>query len=357
MAFTSQRCEPNFFGNLHLEGEKRTSLFTDLSGGHDDDSLLLGIAAGLLDKILTHQKVSKIVVGTLIDKYLHYFPEDRKISSNVNAQERLQQLTQHVRIGKLTQKIAYTLEQMGFEELRKNPNDYPEVFCNGQLSPDALTLNKGRSFMTALTAALSLPLEIQIVERDKPLFKRECYNTEQQSPYSVVLQSQDGYYRPRLVSNVFNSAQVPPLSQLHQQRMDNQSTHSHKFLSEMSIAPTENERLIALFEEVYRPLFAMVVAGELNIEHLKEIYAKSTTPCNDALSKSQPIRSNIFDKVVASQNNFYKVPLEPQKAQFAIYLVYSIAKAVSFGQMLGEQVFNLANDLQTTGTASPKIKH
>lgn len=344
MALTSQSYEHSFFGTPTIDGLHKQSVFIDL-GDHNGDSLLRGIAAGLLDKILKKQKVDHSVINELMTHYLAIFPEDRRISNKVNATERLQQLIQHTRPGKLIQKLAYTLGQIVAQEFSKN-EEYAHLIVNGELTPTALTHDEGWGAITALATVLpELSLEFQIVEPNKPLFKRVSFNTTKQNPNSVVLQSQSGYYRPRLASSLFTSVVLLPVSELNRTVVGNVAPlYSHPEV--VMVAPTEQERVVSMFEDMYRPLFAMVVAQELDVGALREIYAKSTTKSSENLF--QRFHSGIFDRVVSTQsglvgNNF------SSDEQFAKYLVYSISKAVSFGQMDKEVVFSLVDTVQAAG--------
>ena len=342
MAFLSQ----NFFTHQN-DGLIREVIL------NKKDSLLLALAAGLLDKFLTKQEIDKVVINTLMEWYLNCFPDDRRISTHVNAIERFYQLTHHIRIGKLTQKIAYTLEKIVLDELERNAENYPELYAKGQLSQSAVMQDNGLVLITALSAALKqLPIEVLIVERNKPLFKRVCFNTEQLNPHSVVLQSQNGYYRPRIKSHLLTTAQILPLSQLHQDKMANDSLDSNTFDNTVS---NEQEQVVSMFKEVYCRLFAMVVAGELSIDALKEIYVKSTTIRKE--NPSQNVHADLFDNVVAAQSGFYKLPLDEQKEPFAKHLIYSIAKAVSLDGIKEDDVFNLVDKMQMPRDTTRKMAH
>lgn len=347
MASLSQR-NARFFSNPNLDGVHNRSVFVDL-GDENGDSLLRGIAAGILDK----QNLDVSVINTVMAHYLVRFPEDRKISNCVNAKERLQQLALHTRPGKLIQKIAYTLGKIIVDEFSQNES-YIDLVDNGELSTTAILHDEGWSAITALARALpKLPIEILVVEPNRPLFKRVSFNTEKQNPNSVVLQLQSGYYRTRLASNLFTSVVLLPVSELNQNVARQTVAQLRHHSESITVAPTEQERLVSVFEDVYRRLLAMVVAGELGVEALKEIYAKSTTGLGEDLS--QRFGQGIFDRVVAAHGG-YTVPSQGQDVQFARHLVYSISKAISFGQMDKDGVFGLVDAVQTEGVRVPSLR-
>jgi hypothetical protein len=317
-------------------------------GDQDGDSLLRSIAAGLLDKMLKQGNLDKSVVRELITRYLARFPEDRKISTNANPIERLQQLLQHIRLGKLTQRIAYVLGQIIAEEFSKN-EEYAHLVVNGELVKTAITEDGGWDAIIALSTALpQLPLEVQIIEPNKTLFKRATFNTAKQNPNSVVLQVNNGYYQPRLGSSTFNSIVLLPVSGLNGVESSTES-------STLPIASTEEECMVSTFEEVYRPLCAMVAAGELDVRALTEIYVKSTAETCETSSRKR-FRADIFDGVVATQNNALPRNRLPSDgpAQFAKYLAYSISKAVGFGEMNKDEVFSLVDAKQSTGVGASR---
>lgn len=337
MAFTSQ----SFFSNPPFNGASKPSVFVDL-GDHNGDSLLRGIAAGILDKILRKEYVHPSVISEVVTRYLARFPEDRKISTKVNPTERLQQLTRHLRLGQLTQKVAYVLGQIIADEFSKN-DEYAHLVVNGDLSPSAIIDDEGLDAIIALSTALpNLPLEILMVEPNKPLFKRASFNTTKQNPNSIVLQANNGYYQPRLGSNAFDSVVLLPISKL------NHVVDSKETPSSNTIALTEQERAISAFEEVYRPLCAMVTAGELDANDLTEIYVKSTTE-NSTSASRQRFRADIFEGVIAAESGLHRNSLSSGPVQFAKYLAGTISKAVGLGQIKKDDVFNLIDAAQTTG--------
>ncbi len=348
MACASQRYEHSFFNNPSSDVQRKQSVFIDL-GDEDGDSLLRGIAAGLLDKILKKQKVAVPVVEKIMKLYLVRFPEDRRISTKVSATERLQQLVQHTRLGKLTQRVAYILGQMIAKEFSEN-EEYSRLVFNGELTSTAITHDEGWGAITALSSALpELPLEFQIVEADKPLFKRVSFNTTtKQNPDSVVMQLQDGYCRPRLASSVFTSVVLLPVSKLSRVVED---SNLASFSDVNTAAPTELELVVSTFEEVYRPLCAMVVAGELSADDLRDIYAQNATQRSVSASQ-QRFRPNIFDGVVSAQSG--NASSSQGQMQFAKYLAYSISKAVSLGEMDKTAIFNLVDAVQATGVSAQR---
>lgn len=337
MAVTSQR----FFTNPPFNGVIKPSVFVDL-GDHNGDSLLRGIAAGIVDKMLRKEHVSSSVINEVVTRYLARFPEDRKISTKVNPTERLQQLTRHLRLGQLTQKIAYILGQIIADEFSKN-EEYAHLVVNGDLSPSAIIDEEGLDAIIALSTALpDLPLEILIVEPNKPLFKRASFNTTKQNPDSIVLQENNGYYQPRLVSNAFDAVVLLPVSKL------NHVADSKETQSNNTITITEQERAISAFEDVYRPLCAMVTAGELDADDLTEIYVKSTTENSKSASR-QRFRADIFEGVIAAESGLHRNNLSSGPVQFAKYLAGTISKAVGLGQINKDDVFNLVDAAQKTG--------
>jgi hypothetical protein len=329
-----------FFSHPTLVSLSNRSVFIDL-GDHNGDSLLRGIAGGILDK----KKIDVSVINTLMSYYLARFPEERKILNSVSAAERLKQLALHTRPGKLIQKIAYTLGKIVADEFSHN-DAYADLIINGELTAAAITHDGGWSAITALSKALPmLPIEVLVVEPNKPLFKRVSFNTEKQNPNSVVLQMQNGYYRPRLASSVFSTAVLLPVSELNQIVEASSVSQVGDSSDGITVALTEQEHLVAVFEDVYRRLFAMVVAGELDVDALKNIYAKSTTERSDNLS--QRFGQGIFDGVVAAHGGLHTS--QGQDALFAGHLVYSISKAISFGQMDKDGVFGLVDAVQSEG--------
>lgn len=322
-----------FFGDTTVENHQKT-VFIDF-GDHNGDSLLRSIAAAILYKIAAGQPLDKKVLHVLMSSYLKCFPLDKAISVNVTEVERIQQLLRHERIGKLIQKVAFTLEHLIFNEIKDLPS-YADLFIDGQLTSTAITHDHGLTIMTILAGILKgLPFEIQVVERNKPLFNRICFNTEKQNPHSVVLQSDRGHYRARIGSNYFGSAVVPAVSLLHQ---NNNAQAQLPHLSENANLVTEEEKLVEAFEAVYRPLFSMLVASELSANDLIEIYQRTSKSVG---SNNKRFSQSIFDKVITSQSRLDSIndPSERKNREFGEYIIYNIAQAVSFGQMCKDEVF------------------
>ena len=160
------------------------------------------------------------------------------------------------------------------------------MVVNGELTSTAIH-DECWGAITALSRVLpELPLEFQVVEADKPLFKRVSFNTTKQNPDSVILQLQEGYCRPRLASSVFTSVVLLPVSKLNRTV---EHSHAASLSDANTVVPTEQELVVSTFEDVYRPLCAMVVAGELSADDLRDIYAQSATQRTENLDRKSVV--------------------------------------------------------------------
>lgn len=331
----------------------RSAEFIDVGGNRD--SLFRSVAAAVIDNFLTRpRKQNNEFLSKLLSAYYLYFPQYRSsMPGLVTTADRMQQLINRMPMGELVQTIAYVLRQIAVTELCSKPLLYRSAFIEmheNNSSVEAMREQGTRideSVLAALSYTLSMPIEVQVVERLKTLPLRRHYNLIDDTQVQPVIIKRAGihFYEPQITSTERFLSVGTQLSRSIQP-VKNLEVNDPS-LSELLVKiAEEDKRLVKSFEDRYRQLSLMVEAQELDLEKLLAIYVKGMSQSEDLLGRVACVSAEhgnqaFFDTILRAQHGESHAVNTTKTHDKAIVneLIHAIARALTIGQMSEDKVF------------------
>lgn len=340
-------------GLTHIGLREEVPLIVDVGG--TGDCGFRAVAAGLIDQFLEHPRKSPEWLSSVLAKHFVYFPDHRTtLPGLVTAAERMQQMINNVRL-KLIPALAFTLRQIAVTEMCEHPELYRGAFVlqNEGTAPALMrkpTTWIDESSIAALAKALSIPIEVQVVDRLKILPKPLRYHNVGGGAQPIVMRLQDGHYTPRVHhKDFFSSATAIPASVLDPVIENSQDPSIDELLA---IIDAEDKRMLDAFDSIYDQLAFKVKIGDLSQDDLLTMYVKGM-PNSDYLAgrvrcvTQEHGNQQFFDAVSRAQGRVSQndvVPSGNPNQRIVDELIHAIARAISIGQM-SEAVLSHADEL------------
>lgn len=335
--------------------------------GGTGDCGFRSIAACLIDDYLFKKTLDLNILENLLDRYFDYFPIPAPFGRG--AKDRLDNMTRSpLAMAECTRRLAYVLRQVAVDELIKHPAKYRGAFASFEDNDPYANTDKetlpaymreettwiDESAIAAVSNALQLPIEVQVVTKNKELPLRLQYNVPAKSNGAseitppVVMQLQNEHYIPRVsqptrfmnisdqqknmgpLQPVKAVVQDPPLSEIQAQ------------------IAAEDQHLLDDFDHIVNQLTSSVLAGEVTKEELLEIYVKG-------MAKSDYLQGRVKYVGLEHGNQRFFEAIESAKPgakvkavklgsgshdeQVVKELVHAIARAISIGQLNRNTVF------------------
>lgn len=341
--------------------------FIDVGG--NGDCGFRAVAAGIIDNFSKHSRkmMQKGLLEKLLSAYYKYFPHHYSNMPGLNTYaDKMDRLIKHISRGELIQTMAYALRQMAVTEMCANPEQYRGAFVdqNENTSPEEMRKPAtwiDETSIAALSNALSMPIEVQVVERLKTLPMRRHYNytesTKDVPP--VVMKLEGNHYMPKITPTaLFVSARTQGVRAIQPANLPDSDPTMPEILAKIAV---EDERLIKSFEDRYRQLDGMVKAQELNLEKLLAIYIKGMDNSDYLAGRVACVtvehgNQDFFDAIYRTQ---HRLPIDQnqmrsQDKAIVNELIHAIARAITIGQMSEEKVFAEVEATQSIATHLPR---
>ena len=332
-----------FFSSLApitTDKQDKGSAFVDVGG-----CCLRAAAARLIDVFLQDPRAHAELFNKVMASHFRSFPTHRPtLPGLVTPSERIQQLVKDVPMRELVHYLAETLEQFVNIEMNVHHLRYRDAFIGRH---EALTLTEMRKLdqkilVRALAKALSIGIEVRVVERVKQLPKRLLYGAEN---FVVVMKEQDGYYTPRInLSDRFSSIGSRPVRTLQSATSPLVQEHSPSDIQ--AALSVEDERLLTVFEATYNRLNGMVLAEEVNKDDLLAIYTNGmvgsdNVPEDVVCAGLEHGSQRFFDEIIGAQRGTpkYMLAASDDAQHLEHELVHALSREIAVGQRSTDDVF------------------
>ncbi|WP_019215572.1 OTU domain-containing protein [Legionella tunisiensis] len=346
--------------------------------GGTGDCGFRSVAACLIDDYLFKRNLAnQQLLEKILARYFDYFPHPQPFGRT--ARDRLESMTRSpLAMAECTRRFAYVLRQIAVDELCTYPEKYRGAFASFEDNDQHAKEDKettpqqmrqettwiDESAIAALSNALGeLPIEVQVVTKNRALPMRLQYNVPSDTTPAVVMQLQKGHYIPRVSqpARFMNiSEQQSNMGPLQPVTRDIQDPPQSEILAKIA---AEDQRLRDEFDQTLNQLTASVVAGEVTKEELLEIYIKG-------MAKSDYLQGRIKYVGLEHGNQRFFEAIESAKPgakikavkldsgshdeQVITELVHAIARAISIGQLNPNMVFaKIEHDEDIRPTAAP----
>lgn len=346
-----------FFANqvvLRIESDGQHPVF-------GDSGVYQAMSVALVDCFLQHPRAHASLLNNILTSHFKYFPAHRPtLPGLVTSTERFQELVKDVSMHELVHYMAYTLHQFAMTEINAHHQKYRDAFVGcyeGEALKDVCEYSTSvdpKTIVRALAKALSIGIEVRVVERLKPLPMRLRYNVRGDEQPHVVLQLKDNYYTPHLISSDrFALTNSRPIRKL--QPVASSMTYDTGLAEIRAARIEEDERLIKSFEAIYNSLYAMVIAGELNIDDLITIYIESM-PNRDNLPEDvmcdglEHGSQRYFDEIISARRGTQSniSPTEENGLHVERELVHVLAREIAVQRRTADHVFAHIDEDQET---------
>ena len=350
MTTTKHATNHGFFGQVIAQNISSQAKKALVDVGGQGDCGFRAVAAGIVDNFLINPRLKGDLLGNLLPRHYNYFPQHRhNVSGLITPAERMEQLITQVRMPELIQTLAYTLRQIAVDELCAKPAHYRGAFANQheQTAPEIMRKPStwiDETAIAALSNALDLPIEVNMVSHGKELPVRLQYNISSKNQ-GVVMQLQDVHYMPRVThSERFTTVKSQQASRI--KAAEDVASTDPSLTEILTKIAEENKHLVHEFENTRNRLSAMVAAGELNKQDLLAIYIKGMATSDYLPGRVKYIgiehgNQDFFAAIMKAQQGVAAVELSTASydEQVINELVHGIARAVSIGHMNAADVF------------------
>jgi len=352
---------PGFFGK-HEQGiiftEQPQSRIGFVDVGGDGDCGFRAVAATLLDEFMRHPRRHATLWNKLLTAHFDYFSEPRRSSSLMTHTERVTALMNHLSLAKLIQSLAFTLRQLAVTEMCHHPEVYRGAFVEQHEGTTPEMMRKPTTWIdengiAALAHALSLPIEVQVIDRLKTLPKSYHYHPSAAAHPPVVIQLLGGHYTPR-VSAPEKFAAVKGHIHPVLNPMSPTKEEQDPDLSEIYAAiAADDHRKVEAFESTYHRLCVMVTAGELTKEDLLTMYVKGMKDSDYLVGRVAEVgfeygHQAFFDEILKAKQGRQHLGFLTLDAEQSITaeLIHALSRAISIGHMQSEELFGLLDKKQ-----------
>jgi hypothetical protein len=358
------RYSTGFFPGAHVESAYQSkppkkSVFVNVGG--NGDCGFRSVAAGLIDNFLNHPRANADLLAKVLNEHLNFFPEHKPtLPGLVTASERLKHMIRHVGMGEFLQSLAYTLRQMAVTEMCKHPELYRGAFVDNNEGTKPADMRKANTWINessiaALSNVLALPIEVQVVTRQKTLPMCLHYNASETGNSPVVMQLQGGHYIPRVTSTeLFKPVSSQPVRVI---APATETLAEDRSLAEIHAAiAIEDKRLVDAFEDAHHRLSTMVVAGELSKNDLLKMYVKGMATSDYLAGRVAYVgvehgNQDFFDAIISTQRGVAQEDLPTGDQHIMAELVHALARAITIGQMNADDIFAHMEDSLDTGSS------
>lgn len=324
--------------------------------GGTGDCGFRSLAAGIVDNILSNKsRANQELISVLFERHFKYFPQPQPVGRLLTPAERLEQIVRNpFDMAKFIVALAYTLRQIAVDEMVAHPEHYRGAFAdiNEQTAPAQMRLEStwiDESAIAAVSVALNLPIEVQVVAKNKELPMRLHYDNnstiDKPAPSAVVMQLQHGHYLPQ-VNHPERFATVKTLQATAVKPMIASDKTDPELSEILAKIDAEDKRLLAKFEEISHRLTAMVAANEVSKEDLLAIYVKGMKKSDYLQGRVKHVgiehgNQRFFEALENSRQGvkLITLPKENHDEQITKELVHAIARAISIGQLDSAAVF------------------
>lgn len=310
------------------------------------DSLFHAVAAGILDSLISGQRIHSDTLQKLLKQQLTYFPAQRpRLNGLVTANERLEHLLKNPGSSELVQTMSYTLRQMTVEELCSHPESYPLAFLD--ITPKKMRQPETRlheSAIFALARALLCTIDVHVVAPGKPLPLQYHYNSDA-THFKIVLQRQDNVFMPRVKNSSLHRLNLPDSKRLS--RVE-QTDCSDLTVSEIKArVEREIDRIFTRYRAIVHKLTVMRDAHELTSDQLFHLYLASVV--TSAPSESIHYAGTEFG-VEAFFTAIHKARTGAEPISFdseltmSQQLIHAVGQALSVSHVSLENLFEIADN-------------
>lgn len=351
-----------FFNPLPVASQgTRSPQLVDV-GGHGDCGFR-SVAAGILDHLLSQKHLSDELINQILARHLAYFPAHAPSASGLTTPvKRLERMINTMPIRTLVQSLAMTLRQIAVDELYQNPQKYRGAFVDEHEHTSPQMMRKAETWIdessiAALANALHLPIEVKVVEKNKPLPMKLCYNELAQNP-AVQIQLQSGHYQPFVkhaerFSGVKMKAVHPEIMRPSVRQSEDRS------LTEiLEMIAKDDQRLQEKFESSKGRLATMLEAGELTQAHLLTLYVQAMPTSDYLQGRIQYVgaehgHQDFFDAIEQTKAGFAETafPENGSGGQLAHELIHAISRAISIGHIDEKKLFQSLEAIEQKQTA------
>lgn len=322
--------------------------------GGTGDCGFRAIAAGITDNLLTNPRANKQLF-TDLNEWLQHCPpslltptKKQQLEDIFNNPNRLNFIAKnHFLMADFIIDFAFILRQISVDNLIANPAEYRGAFIttNEQTSPYKMRQANtwiDESAIAALANALQLPINVQVVVRDKILPARLKYGREKESANElVVIQLQNNHYLPKVFQpQIFNIDKMP-VTRTSISTTEAFQASDPALESIIAKIAQADEQLKEKFDSHFMRLMRMVTAGEVNKNKLLAIYINGMNKGSDYLQGYKGLQhgSEQFFAMLKQKDQSIVHQVQNGETQLTYDLVHAIARAMTINHLDEEKVY------------------
>lgn len=342
--------------------DSRSSQLVDMGG--NGDCGFRSVAAGILDHLLSQKHISDDVMSRLVARHLLHFPaHSPKVPGLTAPLECLTWMINTIPMQLLVQSLAMTLRQLAVDELSQNPQKYRGAFVDEHEYTSPQRMRKpetwiDESSIAALANALRLPIDVAVVEKNKTLPLKLCYNETARSP-AVKIQLQGGHYQPFLKHAERFSSVKMKLSQPEITRPLGDPSEDRSLTEILKIIAEDDQRLQETFESSQARLATMFEAGELTQTQLLTLYVQAMPTSDYLQGRVQYVGTEhghqaFFDAIEQTKAGFSETTFSKSgyEEELTHALIHAISRAISIGHIDEETLFQRLEAMEQPLAAS-----
>lgn len=328
---------------------------TVVNVGGNGDCGFRAVAAGFIDNFLMHSHFSVELLSKVLYPHFVYYPQHRpQMTGLMTVNDFMKGMLANVSMPELIQTMAFTLRQLAVDEMSAHPANYPGAFVqnNEKTSPEFMRKSVtwiDESSIAALAYALSMPIEVRVVERGKelplpPLNYPSNVKLSAINP-KIVIELESAHYRPRLLdaspfkSDIYGTfPEIKPI--INDQVADTDLSQI------LVIIAAQEKRVITEFEALRDNLNCLVSDGTLTKNNLIDIYIKGMVTSDYLQGRVRHVDEELgnpyFSNALSNARSVDQVvhsPLRTHDEEICVELVRAIARAISIGHMNADDVY------------------
>jgi len=341
----------------------KTRTLVDLGG--QGDCGFRAIAAGIIDNASTHPRMHSELLSKLVSTYaIIIFPNDRMEDEKLaTPNDIMKGLIKKSNTSQLVVKLALVLRQIAVDELVAHPVKYRGAFVANHEDTSPEVMRKAdtwidESSIAALAEALTMPIEVQMVEKRKELPMTLYYQAESEQVVKcprVVVQNCGNHYMAKVMNPALFQSTVHVSPNIDALQLSDSVDNDPKLADIMQAIAEDDKKISEQFTNVGQRLYAMLEADEITTGSLLDLYITGM-PTSDYLKG--PVHhvgleygnTAFFDALDGAIDNHNE-----HESQITTELVHAIARAISIGHMNEETVFEQLNTSQGTKSSMQAV--
>ena len=317
-------------------------------GGNGGDCGFRAMAATIMDNIFVRPRANEELAKNILILHAHYFPQSPKaVRLMTNTQHFSSLASSPTSRARFLTELAYVLRQAAVDEICAHPEQYRGAFADQDEGTAPKKMRQDTTWIdetaiAALSNKLKLPITVQVVELNKELPMRFCYNAEMEkppgSPITLQLQLPQQHYLAQ-VNNPDNFALINPdrIEPVKPIATPPEDPELAEILAQLAEA---DALLLKEYDQTSDRLQFMVNNGELSKDDLIDIYIKGLNHSDYLQGRVKYVgiehgNQHFFETLQNASNGVKPVTLpdESYEQQITNELIHAIARSISIGQL------------------------